>query len=122
MRKRALNPFSFLYRNGPAPVVLQGKVRNIPDLFTEHMNASDILEGLSPSEKRLLLALERENGTASPEDLFELGGFERLVEVMNSASWLQSKGLIRISEIARKQYSLKDRDTFAKGLPEHVEH
>lgn len=82
------------------------------------MNTSEILEGLSANEARLMLALNRLNGRATPEEVFEAGGFGQLVEVMNSASWLQSKGALQISEVARKVYSLKSREALEKGLPE----
>ncbi len=68
------------------------------------MNAARILEGLSHQEKKVLLALQELSGNATPEQIFERGGFEQPVEVMNASSWLQSKGLIRIEEQAFKQY------------------
>jgi phenylalanyl-tRNA synthetase alpha chain len=82
------------------------------------MNAAEVLEGLSPSEKKVLVALQRLDGRASPERIFEEGGFQQLVEVMNAASWLQSKGAVEIEESARKAYSLKDRSLAEKGVPE----
>lgn len=82
------------------------------------MNTSEILEGLSANEARLMLALNRLNGRATPEEVFEAGGFGQLVEVMNAASWLQSKEAIQISEVARKVYSLRSREAIEKGLPE----
>ncbi len=82
------------------------------------MNASELLEGLSANEARLLLALNRLNGRADPEEVFRTGGFGQLVEVMNAASWLQSKGALQIFEVARKVYSLKSQDAVQKGLPE----
>lgn len=82
------------------------------------MNTSEILEGLSANEARLMLALNRLNGRADPEEVFRAGGFGQLVEVMNAASWLQSKGALQISEVARKVYSLKSREAIEKGLPE----
>ncbi len=82
------------------------------------MKASEILEGLSVNEKRLLLALDQLNGTASPEEVFQKGGFEQKVEVMNAASWLASKGLVTIDETARKVYSLKDKSIMERKLPE----
>ena len=82
------------------------------------MIASEILEGLSANEARLLLALQKLNGRATPEQVFEAGGFEQLVEVMNAGSWLQSKGALQISEVARKVYSLKNREAIENGLPE----
>jgi phenylalanyl-tRNA synthetase alpha chain len=82
------------------------------------MKASEILEGLSANEARLLLTMEKLNGRATPEQVFEVGGFEQLVEVMNAASWQQSKGTLQISEVARKVYSLKGKEALEKGLPE----
>lgn len=82
------------------------------------MNASEILAGLSANESRLLLALNRLNGKATPEQVFEAGGFGQPVEVMNAGSWLQSKGAVVISEVARKVYSLKGREALQRGLPE----
>ncbi len=82
------------------------------------MNAAEVLEGLSPSEKKVLVALQRLDGRASPERIFEEGGFQQLVEVMNAASWLQSKGAVEIEESARKAYGLKDRSLAEKGVPE----
>ncbi|WP_019177750.1 phenylalanine--tRNA ligase subunit alpha [Methanomassiliicoccus luminyensis] len=82
------------------------------------MNVSEILEGLSANEAKLLLALDSLHGKGTPEQVFAAGGFEQPVEVMNAASWLQSKGLVQISEMARKVYSLKDRSVLDKGLPE----
>jgi len=73
------------------------------------MNASEILTGLSANESKLLLALDRLNGRADPEQIFEAGDFTQLVEVMNAGSWLQAKGAVVISEVARKVYSIKDR-------------
>ncbi len=82
------------------------------------MTASEIIEGLSANEARLLLALNRLNGPATPEQVFETGGFEQQVEVMNAGSWLQAKGAVQVSEVARKVYSLKGKAVLEKGLPE----
>ncbi|MCG7840596.1 MAG: phenylalanine--tRNA ligase subunit alpha [Methanomassiliicoccales archaeon] len=82
------------------------------------MKATDVLEGLSYSEKNVLVTLQRLNGRASPDKVFEEGGFQQLVEVMNAASWLQSKGALEIEESARKTYCLKDRSLVEKGVPE----
>ena len=82
------------------------------------MNAARILEGLSHQEKKVLLSLQDRSGSATPEQLFEKGDFEQLVEVMNASSWLQSKGLIRIEEQALKQYAINDREALFEGLPE----
>lgn len=82
------------------------------------MNATEVLEGLSHSEKKVLVALQKLEGRASPEKVFEAGDFQQLVEVMNAASWLQSKGALDIEESARKAYALKDRSLLEKGVPE----
>ena len=82
------------------------------------MNATEVLEGLSHSEKKVLVALQKLEGGASPEKVFEAGEFQQLVEVMNAASWLQSKGAVEIEESARKAYSLRDRSLLEKGVPE----
>jgi phenylalanyl-tRNA synthetase alpha chain len=82
------------------------------------MKATEVLEGLSHSEKKVLVTLQKLEGRAPPENIFEEGGFQQLVEVMNAASWLQSKGALDIEESARKAYSLKDRSLVEKGVPE----
>ena len=82
------------------------------------MNATEVLEGLSHSEKKVLVALQKLEGRASPEKVFEVGDFQQLVEVMNAASWLQSKGALDIEESARKAYALRDRSLLEKGVPE----
>jgi len=82
------------------------------------MDASEILTGLSANESKLLLALDRLNGKADPEQVFEAGGFAQMVEVMNAGSWLQSKGAVTVTEVARKVYSLKGREALERGLPE----
>jgi len=85
--------------------------------FLCSMKASEILEGLSALEKRLLLALDQLDGSAGVEEIFEAGGFGKMVEVMNAASWLQSKQLVEVHETARKMYSLKG-DPLKDGLVE----
>ncbi|MBM4237601.1 MAG: phenylalanine--tRNA ligase subunit alpha, partial [Euryarchaeota archaeon] len=82
------------------------------------MKASEILDSLSSQERRVLLTLERIGGKGSPEEIFDRGGFEHLVEVMNAASWLQSKELVRIDESAKKLYSIQNKEVLGKGLPE----
>ena len=82
------------------------------------MNASEILAGLSANESKLLLALDRLHGKAAPEQVFEAGGFSQMVEVMNAGSWLQAKGAVEISEVARKVYSIRDASVLERGLPE----
>ena len=82
------------------------------------MNASQVLEGLSYQEKKVLLTLQKTGDGASPEQVLEVGGFGQLVEFMNAANWLQSKGLIEVRETSQRLYSLKSKEAFEKGLPE----
>ncbi|MFA6803225.1 MAG: phenylalanine--tRNA ligase subunit alpha [Candidatus Methanomethylophilaceae archaeon] len=82
------------------------------------MEMSEILRGLSYNEKRLLLALDRIDGTGTPDELEEVGKFDLEVEVMGSASWLSSKGLVIIDEVQSKYYVLADKEITVKGLPE----
>ncbi len=82
------------------------------------MIPSKVLEGLSHNEKRLLLALGEEGGRASPEDLLSVSDFQLEVEVMNPASWLQSKGLLTIEEERERFYSIGDESMLEGGLPE----
>jgi len=82
------------------------------------MKAAEVLEGLSHSEKKVLVTLQSLEGRAPPEKVFEEGEFQQLVEVMNASSWLQSKGALDIEESARKAYTLKDRNLLQKGVPE----
>ena len=83
------------------------------------MGIEEILEGLSYNEKRLLIALEARGGVASPADLIADGAFGLEVEIMGAASWLESKGLARMSESSEKFYVLTDPSA-AEGLPERV--
>jgi phenylalanyl-tRNA synthetase alpha chain len=57
-------------------------------------------------------------GEASPEDILKEGHFSKLVEVMNAASWLQSKKLVVISEKVVNYYSLAKKQVAQKDLPE----
>jgi len=82
------------------------------------MNMSEVLEGLSYNEKRLLLALEEIGGTSTPADLIESGRFDLEVEIMGAASWLSSKGLAHIKERSFKFFELADPKVVSEGLPE----
>jgi phenylalanyl-tRNA synthetase alpha chain len=82
------------------------------------MNASQVLEGLSYQEKKVLLALRKTGDGASPEKVLEAGGFSQLVEVMSGANWLQSKGLIEMKEATQKVYSLRSKEVAERPLPE----
>ena len=82
------------------------------------MEMSDVLEGLSYNEKRLLLALDEAGGKSTPADLIAAGKFDLEVEIMGSASWLASKGLAAIREETSKFYELSDPKIVSEGLPE----
>lgn len=73
---------------------------------------------LSPLERRLLLALK--DGPGRPEDVAAKGGFEHLVEVMNAASWLRSKGYLKIHEERIEWFELGDegKGYISSQLPE----
>ncbi|MDR0334416.1 MAG: phenylalanine--tRNA ligase subunit alpha [Methanomassiliicoccaceae archaeon] len=81
------------------------------------MNTSEIYEGLSHNEKRLLLVLN-EMGTTSPAEMVASGKFESRVEVMGAASWLSMKGLAVMDEMTSKFYRLANKSVISKGLPE----
>ncbi|MFP4546154.1 MAG: phenylalanine--tRNA ligase subunit alpha, partial [Methanomassiliicoccales archaeon] len=60
------------------------------------------------------------SGKGTVDEIFEASDFGQTVEVMNAASWLQSKGLVDLRESARKRYSIK-RPSLAEGpLPERT--
>jgi phenylalanyl-tRNA synthetase alpha chain len=82
------------------------------------MNPSEILEGLSYPEKKVLLALEAMGGPSAPEDILARGGFDQMVEIMNAMSWLSSKGLVSVEERATRFYWLKNKSAVEAGLPE----
>ncbi|MCL2032980.1 MAG: phenylalanine--tRNA ligase subunit alpha [Methanomassiliicoccaceae archaeon] len=82
------------------------------------MDIPDIVEGLSYNERKLLIALDVFKGAASPADLMKAGEFGLEVEIMGAASWLESKGLVRIEEEVRKFFELSDKEVVEKGLPE----
>ncbi len=82
------------------------------------MEMSEILEGLSHNEKRLLLALDAVGGNSTPADLIAAGKFELEVEIMGSASWLSTKGLAEISEDVSKFFVVSDPKSIESGLPE----
>ena len=78
----------------------------------------EILEGLSYNEKRLLLAMDAAKGVSTPEALIENGSFSLEVEVMGSASWLSTKGLMQIEEDQSVFYILADQKIAETGLAE----
>jgi phenylalanyl-tRNA synthetase alpha chain len=77
----------------------------------------DIVNELSNSEKKFLKTLNQLE-KASPEEILKAGKFSKLVEVMNAASWLQSKKLVTISEHVKNYYSLAKKQAAHKDLPE----
>jgi phenylalanyl-tRNA synthetase alpha chain len=77
----------------------------------------DIVNELSNSEKKFLKALS-EIGPSGPEDILAKGKFSKMVEVMNAASWLQSKKLVIITEQVKNYYSLAKKQLAQKDLPE----
>ncbi|MEM4258685.1 MAG: phenylalanine--tRNA ligase subunit alpha [Candidatus Thermoplasmatota archaeon] len=84
------------------------------------MDIDKIIRELSHLEKKVLLALQKYNNKASPQDLIKSGDFSQEVEIMNAASWLQSKKLILLEQELITLYSLgKEGKRFLeKGLPE----
>jgi phenylalanyl-tRNA synthetase alpha chain len=77
----------------------------------------DMVKELSNAEKKFLKAMDNLK-EASPEDILKEGKFSKLVEVMNAASWLQSKKMVVISERVLNYYSLAKKQTAQKELPE----
>ncbi|MBN1861659.1 MAG: phenylalanine--tRNA ligase subunit alpha [Candidatus Thermoplasmatota archaeon] len=84
------------------------------------MDIEKIAQELSQNEKRVLLALKKLHGKATPQQLVKTGDFSFDVEVSNAASWLQSKKLVMIENSIKTVYSLgKEGKRFVeKGLPE----
>jgi len=72
---------------------------------------------LSPNEKKVLLAIRDENAT--PGQIMEKTGLE-MVAVMSAASWLKSKGLVKINEKIMELYTLDTdgKEYLKTGLPE----
>ena len=84
------------------------------------MELDKLIRELSSLEKRVLLTLEKLDGKADPETIFKQGDFSQDVEVMNAASWLQSKNLVVVEEHVKTVYVLgSEGEEFLKvGLPE----
>ena len=83
------------------------------------MSEKDVIEQLNFFEKKVLKALH-ELKRASPEEVRKLSGLGQLVEVMNASSWLQAKGLVKIDEVIKRSYSLKNPQVASRPLPERV--
>ncbi|MEE9163403.1 MAG: phenylalanine--tRNA ligase subunit alpha [Thermoplasmata archaeon] len=81
------------------------------------MAPEDLAEKLSPGERALLLALGEQDG-ATPGALVEAGAFQEEVQVMNAASWLRSKRLVKIRERLVRIYTLRDPAWAERELPE----
>jgi phenylalanyl-tRNA synthetase alpha chain len=84
------------------------------------MDIDKTIKELSQNEIRVLLTLNKLNGKASPEVIFNNGDFNLEVEVINASSWLQSKGLVKIEDYIVTTYSLgkEGKQFLQKGLPE----
>jgi len=83
------------------------------------MSDKDVIEQLNFFEKKVLKALH-ELKRASPEEVRKLSGLGQLVEVMNASSWLQAKGLVKIDEVIKSSYSLKNPLAASRPLPERT--
>ena len=83
------------------------------------MTHDELVGQLSHLEKKVLKALDVLR-SASPEAIREKGGFDKLVEVMNAASWLQAKGLVTIHESITKTYTLKRKEVALRQLAERT--
>ena len=81
-------------------------------------DTEDLLEQLSPQEKRVLMALRDLPDGAGPDDIMKAGRFGSMVEIMNALSWLSSKKLVKVKERTVTYYSLKKRQYTTKNLPE----
>jgi len=84
------------------------------------MSLDNIIQELSRNEKRVLLTLQQLEGSGSPDKVMETGSFSQKVEVMNAASWLQSKKLATVKEYIKTVYALDEEGTYFQkhGLPE----
>jgi phenylalanyl-tRNA synthetase alpha chain len=83
------------------------------------MSEKDVIEQLNFFEKKVLKALH-ELKRASPEEIRKMSGLGQLVEVMNASSWLQAKGLVKIDEVIKSSYSLKNPQAASRPLPERT--
>ena len=86
------------------------------------MDIEKTIKELSQNEKKLLLTLKKLKGKASPDKILEEGDLNSEVEIMNAASWLQSKKLVKIEDHISMVYSLgKEGKQFLKdGFPEKI--
>lgn len=77
-------------------------------------------EELSHLEKCTLLALEELGGKAAPKEIKDAGDFQQEAQVMNSLSWLSSKGLVEVDEKVTRYYKLAKKSVASKELPERT--
>jgi phenylalanyl-tRNA synthetase alpha chain len=84
------------------------------------MDVDKVIKELSQNEKKVLVTLDNLGGNADPKVVLKEGNFSHEVEVMNAASWLQSKKLVILSEHIETVYALgKEGKIYVKeGLPE----
>jgi phenylalanyl-tRNA synthetase alpha chain len=84
------------------------------------MNLEKTMKELSTNEKKVLLTLNKLKGSASPDEILKNGDFAKEVEIMNAASWLQSKRLVEIKDDIKTVYSLgkEGKQYLEQGLPE----
>lgn len=84
------------------------------------MDLQKTLKELSHNEKKVLLTLQTHNGEATPHQLLQTKEFSKDVEIMNAASWLQSKKLVTINEHITTTYHVgSEGERFLKsGFPE----
>lgn len=78
-----------------------------------------LIDKLSAGERRVLLALRELDG-AEVDTICQQADFRELVEVMNSASWLASKGMVTIGERVDR-YAIAGPEAAGvveRGLPE----
>lgn len=79
--------------------------------------SEEVSEQLSYAEKKVLMTLKGRI-SATPQEIRKDGGFRELVEVMNAASWLRSKGLVTMKERVVRFYSLARKQWATRDLPE----
>jgi len=84
------------------------------------MDLKKTIKELSQNEKKVLLTLNILKGKASPEEILKAGDLTQEVEVMNAASWLRSKNLVKIEDHIKTVFSLgkEGKQFLQKGFPE----
>ena len=84
------------------------------------MENENTIKKLSQNEKKVLLTLSKIKKKVSPKEIFENGDFDKDVEVINAASWLQTKKLVKIEDNIKSIYFLGNEGKIflKKGFPE----